>query len=570
MLTSIRAKLGAVFISFLVLITASVAATGISVRTQTHDARGINLAGRQRMLTQKMTKAVLGVAEGSGSEYPAELVETADLFDQALAALLDGGSARYGDETATLPPATDADIRAQLQQVAELWERFRQEVEVVQEAEPGSAIFVAAVREIEALSPVILQEMDAAVRLFEAAAEHKLIHLHGIQGLFFASAIGLLIGGYVLTQRTIVRPVTALEAATRQIAAGDLETPVEIQGSGEVRVLAQQMEDMRHRLLTSRRELEHSATDLRDNHQKLTQAYHELQEAHAGLLEKERLEHELDLARKLQQSILPQEFPELPGFHFAARSRAARQVGGDFYDVIPLGDGRVGLVMADVSDKGMAAALYMALTRSLVHAEAKRSSSPRQVLLSVHRLLLEMSQADMFVTVFYGVLDPAQGTLRYARAGHDRPLLYSPNNGGCRFLAARGMLLGLWEEVTLEEAQVDLHPGDLLVLYSDGITDASSRDGEFFGGERLCETVSGADERRSATAGGVLLPARQGGRRGEGEGAGLSAQEMCQLIFESVDRFQVGAVQHDDMALMVVKADGRAGEEGSRLRVESR
>jgi len=270
--------------------------------------------------------------------------------------------------------------------------------------------------------------------------------------------------------------------------------------------------------------------DLQRKNQELAQAYRELQEAQAALVEKERLERELELARELQQSILPHEFPDFPGFNCAARSRPAWQVGGDFYDVISLSKGRVGLVMADVSDKGLAAALYMALTRSLIHAEAKHSSSPRQVLLNIHRLLLEITQADMFVTVFYGVLDPARGDLRYARAGHDRPLLFSPSSGECRFLAADGILLGCVEKVRLEEVSVRLHTGDLLVLYTDGITDANSPAGEFFGVERLRETVSAA--------------------------GGLSAQALCDLIFGHVDRFQAEAVQHDDMALLVVEANG--------------
>jgi serine phosphatase RsbU (regulator of sigma subunit) len=267
--------------------------------------------------------------------------------------------------------------------------------------------------------------------------------------------------------------------------------------------------------------------DLQRKNRDLTQAYRELQEAQAALVEKERLECELELARELQQSILPHEFPDLKEFSFAARSRPARQVGGDFYDVIPLSGGRVGLIMADVSDKGMSAALYMALTRSLIHAEAKRSSSPRKVLLSVHRLLLDMSQADMFVTVFYGVLDPAQSNLRYARAGHDRPLLFSPTTGEWRFLTGKGTVLGFVEEVSLEEVGVDLRPGDLLIFYTDGITDANSPAGEFFGSERLRKTVCAA--------------------------GGLGADDMCDHIFEHVDQFQTGAVQHDDMALLVVK-----------------
>jgi sigma-B regulation protein RsbU (phosphoserine phosphatase) len=269
--------------------------------------------------------------------------------------------------------------------------------------------------------------------------------------------------------------------------------------------------------------------NLQRKNQELVQAYRELQEAQSALVEKERLEHELELARRLQQSILPHEFPHLPGFSCAARNRPARQVGGDFYDVILLDKGRVGLVVADVSGKGMAAALYMAIARSLIRAEAKRSFSPRQVLLRVHRLLLEVSQTDMFITVFYGVFDPVQGILRYARAGHDPPLLFSPSTDKYQFLEAHGTLLGLVETVSLEEATVGLCPNDFLVLYTDGITDANSPAGDFFDIERLREMVCAASE--------------------------LSAQDLCDLIFGRVEQFQAEAVQFDDMALLVVKAD---------------
>jgi phosphoserine phosphatase RsbU/P len=266
--------------------------------------------------------------------------------------------------------------------------------------------------------------------------------------------------------------------------------------------------------------------DLQRKNVELAQAYRELQEAQAALVEKERLERELELARELQQGILPDTFPAVPGVNFAARSLPARQVGGDFFDVIPFDDGRVGLVMADVSDKGITAALYMALTRSLLRAEARRSSSPRQVLLNVHDLLMEISRADMFVTVFYGVLDPQQGTLCYARAGHDRPLLVQPSTGQCQFLTSDGMMLGYVDEVVLQEASVPLGPGDLLVLYTDGITNASSPASQFFSVEGLRDVVCSA--------------------------AGLDALTLCNLVFDCVEEFQAGAAQYDDMALLVV------------------
>ncbi|MBN2550721.1 MAG: SpoIIE family protein phosphatase [Anaerolineales bacterium] len=273
----------------------------------------------------------------------------------------------------------------------------------------------------------------------------------------------------------------------------------------------------------------HMIEDLQRKNQELERAYRELQQAQAALLEKERLERELELARDLQQSILPTQFPHLPGLECASRNRPARQVGGDFFDVIPLGKRRLGLVIADVSDKGMPAAIFMALSHSMIRAEARRSSSPRRVLMETHRHLLEVSQANMFVTVFYGVLDLETRSLCYVRAGHDRPLLLSPQTGECRFLTAKGILLGMIEEIELEEVTISLQPGDRLVLYTDGITDANSTSGDFFGVDRLREVVCTS--------------------------ASENIQEFCDAIFEQVDQFQQGANQYDDMTLLVVGVD---------------
>jgi len=167
-----------------------------------------------------------------------------------------------------------------------------------------------------------------------------------------------------------------------------------------------------------------------------------LEAAQEGLAQKERLEGELELARDVQQAMLPHQFPDVPGYRFAAQYRPARQVGGDFYDVIDLGPDRFGLVVADVSDKGMPAAVYMALTRSLLVAEARRSNSPMAVLYHVNDLLLELGQARMFVTVFYGVVEIATGMLTYARAGHDRPLLLRA--GKAYELSGEGIFLGFF------------------------------------------------------------------------------------------------------------------------------
>ncbi len=272
---------------------------------------------------------------------------------------------------------------------------------------------------------------------------------------------------------------------------------------------------------------QHMIADLRRKNQELAQAYRELKEAQAALVEKERLEREMELAREIQQRLLPKTFPQLAGFDCAAASQPARHVGGDFYDVIPLGSDRVGLVMADVSGKGMPAALFMALTRSLMRAEGLRSVSPREALLRVNKLLLEMSRAELFVTVLYGVLDVAARTFRYARAGHERALYHSPRRDECRFLEGEGMFLGMVEQVHLEELCLNLRPGDRVVLFSDGITDANSADGESFGRQRLVAAVAEAGE--------------------------STAQAVSDRVFQRVAAFQAGSEQFDDMALLVAR-----------------
>jgi serine phosphatase RsbU (regulator of sigma subunit) len=210
-----------------------------------------------------------------------------------------------------------------------------------------------------------------------------------------------------------------------------------------------------------------------------------LEAAQVELARKERMEQEMELARTVQQDLLPKSFPVIPGYRFAARCEPARQVGGDFYDVVRFDDGRIGVAIGDVSDKGVPAALYMATTRSLLRTEARRERSPATVLNCVHDLLRELAGPGMFVTLFYGVLDPETRTLAYARAGHDYP--YLSHGGRLERLQAFGTPLGLLEAplFRLEEAQVALSPGDRLVLYTDGITDVFDADGRPFGRDRL-------------------------------------------------------------------------------------
>ncbi|MBM3135339.1 MAG: GAF domain-containing protein [Chloroflexi bacterium] len=253
----------------------------------------------------------------------------------------------------------------------------------------------------------------------------------------------------------------------------------------------------------------------------------QLEAAQAELVQKERLERELELARQVQQSVLPRIFPLVPGYTFAACNEPARRVGGDLYDVILLAPDRFGVVIADVSGKGMPAALYMALTRSLLLAEARRQASPRAVLANVHRLLLELGQPNMFVTVFYGVVDGPARRLTYARAGHERPLLL--RGEAVQPLGGVGTFLGYpdLDDLPLSEEHVDLAAGDRLVLYTDGLTDALAADGRAFGQNRFIS----------------LLQSR----------AFLPPDEFCAAVFRYLAAFQGPAEQYDDMTMLVVE-----------------
>ncbi len=199
--------------------------------------------------------------------------------------------------------------------------------------------------------------------------------------------------------------------------------------------------------------------------------------------ERERMENEMRVARLVQQMLLPQGVPELPGWQIAAYYQPARAVGGDFYDFLQLPDDRLGLIVGDVTDKGVPAALVMATTRSMLRAMALDGATPGQVLERVNDQLCPDIPPNMFVTCLYAILDPATGQLRYANAGHDLP--YRRSADGVAELRATGMPLGLMPRMAYEEKEITLSPGDTVLFYSDGIVEAHSRERDMFSFPRL-------------------------------------------------------------------------------------
>jgi serine phosphatase RsbU (regulator of sigma subunit) len=261
---------------------------------------------------------------------------------------------------------------------------------------------------------------------------------------------------------------------------------------------------------------------------------------HQEALAHERLERELALARGIQTSFLPADVPHIAGWSFVASLEPARHVSGDFYDFIPLPGGRWGILIADVADKGMPAALYMALARTLIRAHAPdHARDPAACLRAANDQILADTQSDLFVTVFYGILDPATGDMVFGNAGHCPPLLWHRDGRPAERLRNTGMALGVVPGVPLEDERAAFGPGDYLVLYTDGVTEAHDRDLKAFGDERL----------RTAALSAPLAT-----------GSALAAA-IHQQILVAVEAFVGGAPQFDDLTLMVVGREGAKGME---------
>jgi sigma-B regulation protein RsbU (phosphoserine phosphatase) len=254
---------------------------------------------------------------------------------------------------------------------------------------------------------------------------------------------------------------------------------------------------------------------------------------HLEEVKRQRLEEELAIGRQIQLSLLPDACPVVPGWDFAAFYQPARLVGGDLYDFIELpGEPRqLGLVIADVTDKGVPAALFMAFSRTIIRIESMsgRRHNPAATLMRANRSIVRdiRSASRLFLSAFYAILDPHSGRLTYANGGHNWPLWVRAATREVQPLRARGMLLGIFPDIELEEHEIQIAPGDLIVFYTDGVTEAKNVDGDMFEEERLGSVASADPE--------------------------ASAQQVVQSIVEAVQSFIGSAPQSDDLTIFVVK-----------------
>ncbi len=270
----------------------------------------------------------------------------------------------------------------------------------------------------------------------------------------------------------------------------------------------------------------------------------------------ERVMQELAAAEEVQASFLPDTPPEIPGWQFAAVLEPARETSGDFYDFVPLSNGRLGLVIADVAGKGMGAALYMALCRTLLRTFAfEYHDAPHRVIEATNRRILSDAHASLFATVFYAVLDPLEATLTYCNAGHNPPILMrAGHHQRAEYLERTGIVLGAFENSSWQQASVHIEPGDVLLLYTDGVTDAQNRRKEFFGGTRLLQTMQSA---AGATAEEIKAALVAELRRFTGD-ALPSADDAPRLAGD--------APRFDDSTLVVVTRDWPLDQQGSPAR----
>lgn len=262
----------------------------------------------------------------------------------------------------------------------------------------------------------------------------------------------------------------------------------------------------------------------------ITSALHRA-ERYLQTLEYHRLSQELNLAGRIQASFLPNRMPDLPGWQLAVTLLPARATSGDFFDFIPLDNGKIAIVIADVADKGIGPALYMALSRTLLRTFATQySAEPEKVISQTNKRILSDARAHLFVTLFYGILDWKTGKLVYCNAGHNPPFILN-NSSDRNFitLSKTGIPVGIDEDAEWETHHLDVFPGDVLILYTDGITEAQNQNGEFFDEDLLFEAAEAH--------------------------FGEPAYEIQSSILESLQTFVGGYTQDDDITLMILARD---------------
>jgi len=255
---------------------------------------------------------------------------------------------------------------------------------------------------------------------------------------------------------------------------------------------------------------------------------------HRDALEEQRLTRELEMARGIQRSLLPEAPPVIPGYDLAVASEPCAEAGGDYYDFLTLGPQTMLLVLADVEGKGVSSALAMSNLQASLRALVMHLHSLEVVMLSLNEMILNDSRSKKFLSIFLGLVDTRRNVLHFINAGHVPPLLINGETGQSSKLAAGGLAVGLLPGVEYAKGTAKLETGDVLVCCSDGVVDATNSEGEAFGAERLAACVAGHHEKR--------------------------AQAIIESVQEELERFAAGGTHVDDKVLVVLKVTKERGE----------
>ncbi|NPA80137.1 MAG: SpoIIE family protein phosphatase [Thermotogae bacterium] len=314
----------------------------------------------------------------------------------------------------------------------------------------------------------------------------------------------------LLFSRIITRNIEVLIEDLEEIGRGNLEHEVRVRSNDEIGLIADAIRSMTR----------------------------QLKQAQEKLIESERLKHEVEVARRIQSILLPKSMPHMPGYEFAAAYYPALVVGGDYYDYFRMLGGQWGFLVADVSGKGVGGSLVMVMFRTIIHSEAPISSSPKELILKAHESIAGEIPDDMYITCAMMALHPSKATATLVSAGHNPPLYYCAREDEATYVELEGAPIGLslldksvLAEI-LEERTLTLGGGDVIMLYSDGITEATNAEGEQFGERRLRETF--------------LRLVREG----------RSAEGIKDGILDTLKDFTKGAPQSDDITLLIVKKVG--------------
>jgi serine phosphatase RsbU (regulator of sigma subunit)/anti-sigma regulatory factor (Ser/Thr protein kinase)/transposase len=327
------------------------------------------------------------------------------------------------------------------------------------------------------------------------------------RGLFLIAIASLFVGfiAVYLLSNYFVKPIQKLTEGVLRIGDGNLEQTLPVEGTDEFSDIARAFNEITTKF----------------------------KKAQDNVVEQERLQKEMQVAQEIQHTLLPKKFPDIEGYDIATIYRAAKDVGGDYFDFVQIDESALGIIVADVSGKGVPGSLVMTMIRTALRLESMGNLSPTNVLSRVNRFVADDVKKGMFITIFFITLDSIKRTISYASAGHNPMILFRKESDSCYFLNTRGMPLGisLPDGVSFEDSlqadKVKLKKDDMLIAYTDGITEAMNKAGEQYGNDRLIEFIRHNSE--------------------------LSPEEFAKKLDADINRFTAGAPQNDDITLVVIK-----------------